>query len=271
MTQAASAYIRDVDDASFEEQVIRLSHSVPVVVDFWAEWCGPCRMLGPVLEKLAERDAGKWVLAKVNVDDNPESASRYRVQGIPAVKAFRDGKIVDQFEGVIPERYLSEWLGRLLPTEADALVKSAAEKASTDKPAARAELENALSLEPDRADVRILLAGLLADTGENARARELLEAVPPGGEEGDRAEAVRAVIDFREAAASGDGPYETACRDAAEGRYQPALEAFLSLIEADRDRWLDKCRAACVRVFLLAGPASDLSNEYRRKLSQLLY
>src|SRR5512132_3610302 len=122
---ATSANVVEVTDATFAKDVLEESHRRPVVVDFWAEWCQPCRIIGPVLERLAEEHGGDFLLAKLDTDSNPQAAMAFRIQGIPAVKAFRDGKLVSEFVGAIPERAIRQWLEPLLPSEADGLVEQA--------------------------------------------------------------------------------------------------------------------------------------------------
>src|SRR5947209_8446854 len=127
MSQLQTDWVIDVGQADFESRVLRASHERPVVVDFWAEWCGPCRMIGPVLEKLVNERNGEFLLAKVDIDSNQELAIQYRVEAIPAVKAFRDGKPVLEFVGVLPEAQLRAFLDRLAPSQVDLMTRQAAE------------------------------------------------------------------------------------------------------------------------------------------------
>ena len=157
----------DVSEATFNADVIERSKTVPVVVDFWAAWCGPCRMLTPVLEREVERRAGAVELAKVDVDANPQIANEYGIQGIPAVKAFKDGKVVSEFVGAQPAAMVSRFLDGLAPSKAEILAKNGDE----------ASLRQALELEPDRADAALPLARILHGRGELDRALEVLSHV----------------------------------------------------------------------------------------------
>ncbi len=158
----------DVTDEGFEREVIARSHEVPVVVDFWAEWCAPCRALGPVLEQAAAARAGKVVLAKVDTDANPGIAATYAIQSIPAVKAFKDGQVVEEFVGAQGPALVERFFDLLVPTEADLLVEQGDEDA----------LRSALELQPGRPDAAVALARLLLAHGEEAQALELVENVP---------------------------------------------------------------------------------------------
>jgi putative thioredoxin len=173
----------DVDEASFEEAVLERSHEVPVVVDFWAEWCGPCRTLGPVLERLAREADGAWLLAKVDVDSNPYIAQELRIQGIPAVWAFRDGRPVSRFVGALPEDEVRQWLAQLGPTSGDLAVAEGAEaEARGDLEAAAAAYRRALQEEPGHGEARSALErvelALRSGSLDEGALRARLEADP---------------------------------------------------------------------------------------------
>jgi putative thioredoxin len=181
----------DVSERDFQREVIERSATVPVVVDFWADWCGPCKALGPLLEAEAGRREGKVVLAKVDTEANPGLSQSFRIQGIPAVKAFSKGEVVDEFVGAQPPPAVQRFFDRLVPSRADELVAAGDE----------ASLREALSLEPGRADAAVALARILRNRGEREQALGVLE--PVGGS--FQADGLAAHLRLEQAAAA-DGP-----------------------------------------------------------------
>jgi putative thioredoxin len=285
---AGSAWVKDVGDAEFEREVIEASRQRPVVVDFWAPWCGPCRMIGPVLEKLAAEHGGAFVLAKVNVDQAQGVAMQYAVEAIPAVKAFRDGRPVLEFVGALPEAQIRAFLNRVLPSAADRLVEQAADLEAGKPEEAEAQYRRALEQERNNEAALVGLARVLVARGWDREATELLANAAPGGELGAEAERLSAVLALREQGrAFGDeaalrrrveaepgnaqARYELGCVLAAAGKYPEALPMLLSAAERDHALAAAKVREAMVKVFQAVGVRSPLADEYRPKLAQLLY
>jgi putative thioredoxin len=282
----------DVGDDEFEADVLERSGDVPVLVDFWAPWCGPCRVLGPVLERLEAAAGGRFELAKVNVDQSPQAAARYGIRGIPAVKLFRDGQVVGEFVGALPERQVAAFLDQHVPDEASQQAAVAAERlAAGDLEAARAAAAAVLAGEPAAAAAstahavmaRVALAGGDLDAAQtHARAVassapewEAVQAVIEAAElgRGARATGDPAALEARIAAAPPgelDDVFALAIQRALAGDSRGGLELLLGLVERDR-RWRDDAaRKAMLTVFQLIGLRSPLSDEYRRRLSILI-
>jgi putative thioredoxin len=273
----------DVTERDFQVEVLDRSHEVPVVVDFWAPWCGPCRVLGPVLERLAAEHAGEFQLVKLNTDENPQLSTEFRIRSIPAVKAFRDGKLVDEFVGALPEAQIKAWLARLLPSEADRLTNEGLELA-TDGYANAAEdrFRQALALDVNHPKAIAALGRMLFERGETDEARTLLRRMPGDAEIGR----LIAEIELKSSGGSDldrlQGEAETNPRDpgaqyalgaalAAAGDHTRALETLLTSVRLDKRFDDDVARKAMLRIFQLLGDGDPLTIEYRRRLSSVLF
>ncbi len=233
----------DVTDATFEQDVLERSTEIPVVVDLWAEWCGPCRTLTPILEKVVAATDGKVELAKINIDENPQAANTFRVQSIPAVFALKDRQIVDHFIGALPEASVQEFIDRLAPapTEADDLVAAGDE----------ASLRRALELDPDHPDAVAKLAELLVGRDESDEALALLARIP------ETAEARRV------AALARTG---TAVHEVDADAIVAKLDALLDQVKGDED-----ARQEFVDLLELLGPDDPRTAEYRKALTARLF
>ena len=243
----------DVTDATFQAEVLDRSRELPVVVDFWAEWCAPCRMLGPIVERAASERAGKVVLAKLDTDANQATAGRYGIQGIPAVKAFRDGEVVDEFVGAQPPPVVERFFDKLVPSEADQLTAAGDE----------ASLRRALELQPGRADAAVPLARLLLARGERDEALAVVEHV-----HGDfQAEGLAARIRLEQ---RGEPDLAAAWEALDAGDTERGIDVLIGALP-DADGAKDDIRQAVVAVLDELGVEHPLARDARRRLASALF
>lgn len=255
----------EVTDANFEQVVIEGSKQRPVVVDLWAEWCGPCKTLGPILEKVAGERDGAFLLAKLDVDANPMVAGAFGVQSIPTVIAFKDGEPVNGFVGAYPEEAVNQFVDLLVPTEAEVVVEEAhAEEEAGNVEEAEQDYREALAKDPQNGEAAVGLGRILVARDDIEAARELLTPFLPDPE----AERVLATARVRSWAHDpGEGPLSGARAAAGAGRWREALDAMLAALGEDRD----EARAAMLDAFATLGDEDPLVIEFRRKLASALF
>ncbi len=287
-TTTANSYIIDVTDQTFATEVLERSKTVPVVVDFWADWCGPCRMLGPVLEKLAAEYKGAFILAKVDVDSNPNVAMQYRVQGIPAVKAFINGKMANEFTGALPEPQVRKFVQGLLPSTADLYARQGFEWEMSGQLAMAVEnYKAALAEKADHYPAMFALGRTLMKQDQLDEALSILERIPAGVRERSAAEALLATAQFRQYAAGHSEPdlrakilanpadipsrYALASLLATEERYIEALDQFLEVVRRNRQYNNDGARKAMLALFTVIGEDQSITRTYRQKLANVLF
>jgi putative thioredoxin len=281
-----SEFIVEVSDDTFSKEVIERSYGATVVVDFWAEWCGPCRQLGPLLEREVASRGGAVVMAKLDTDQNQRAAATYRITGIPAVKAFRDGKVVAEFVGALPPKEVKRFFDKLVPSGAEQAVARGRALLGSSPEAAEAAFQEALSLDARCDAARVELVRLSLQQGRPAAAAEIAAQLTPGSSERAVAGAMlwqssltadatkedpRAMLDAIDADPTNLAlRWSVAARFFLDGEHEDALREFLEIVKRDRAFKDDGARKAILSIFAILGAEHELVTLFRRRLSLAL-
>ena len=267
------------DTDNFEKDVIERSYKIPVLVDFWAEWCAPCRMLGPVLEKLAEESDGSWALAKLNTDKHPELSAHYGIRSIPNVKLFFDGKVVDGFIGALPENMVRDWLKKALPSKFHNQIKDA-ERSLDEGRIVEAQkiLGEVVRAEPNN-DLAVTLLARTYVFSDPSKALEIIDRVGPTSEYADMAEAIKTFgemfLYLEDSKPLKEGAvketYLSAVTSLRSQNFGDALDSFINVIRKDRYYDNDGSRRACIAIFRFLGEDHKVTKDYRKVFASVLY
>ena len=281
-------YVTDVSEKDFQAEVIEKSKQVPVVVDFWAPWCGPCQSLKPILEKLAEEYQGKFILAAVNADENQALSAQFGVRGIPSVKAVYNGKIVNEFSGALPEPAVREFLDQIIPDESEIKRQEAmAARESGDLQAALTGLNEAVELNENNFQAKISLAGLLLENKEPRAAKDVIEKLPDKLRVDESVRELLTRIDLtlraselpdkqsliqqvRDDAMNLQARLDLADHYINERAFDDAFELLFDVLKKDRHYGEDAARKTMLSIFTLMGPHDPRVRKARRTLASLL-
>ena len=263
----------------FQKDVIEKSYKIPVLVDFWAEWCGPCKMLGPILERLAEKYKDKWALAKLDTDNNQEIAMEYGIRGIPNVKLFVNGKVADEFTGALPENMVEEWLKKAVPSKyaekVDAAKSLFIEQRNDD---AKKLLYDILAAEPANEKAKLLLGKILVFE-DSSKAKQLVDNIDGSTENYEQVESIQTIAELfnklEETDQLPDAPvknnYVAAIENIKTKNFDSALQKFIAIIREDRSYDDDGARKACIAIFKYLGEENEITLKHRKDFGSALY
>ena len=262
---------------NFQKDVIEKSFDKPVLVDFWAEWCAPCRMIGPILEKLAEENKDSWALAKVDTDKNQDIATKYGVRGIPNVKLFRNGEVINEFTGALPEPAIKDWLKKSIPSKfADRIEQAKVLLKNGNISDAKIILEDIHSGDVNNSEVKVLLAKILLFEDQKEALR-LTQNVDGNLDHIELAEAIGTLAELlnRDSKSFPDSEiknkYITSIDSIRKKDFDSALEIFIEIIRADRSYDDDGARKVCIAIFKFLGEENEITLKHRKDFGSALY
>lgn len=267
----------DIND--FETEIIQKSYSLPVLVDFWAEWCGPCKILGPILEDLAQQSGGKWLLGKLNTEQHPTVAAQYGIKSIPNVKLFVDGKVIDEFTGALSKAQVIEWLQKALPSKYRVEMEKAQKLLAENKTSEAKNLLQKVIKEDSLNEQALVLLAQAILTSDSVQAIKLIESINVGSKYFETAEAIRTIErvlqhinepqSLPEDAVKAS--YLNAIREIKANNFEGAITDFIQIVQKNRNYDNDGARKICISIFNILGNDNPITKRHRRALSSALF